>query len=440
MARSMRGFWLRCWVIGAAWLLATTVIAQTPTAEQIEMFRNLPPEQQQAILEAMGGGTSGGTGSSTGSGVRRDRDLTMPETVQPRDAYPDDSRDSDGGLYPYTVSPYGTYPSTSSRFSTFPVEPKIRGRDTILIDLAIELPVPPGTTPVPDVAMGTSIGKPTRLDKVTQARTPDQTRQLEAARERIMRGNPYKLDEYGVLRLPGVAPIPMAGLTEKQATERLNLDPALRDFELAIKLLPLQKLETEALKPFGYDLFAGTPSTFAPVTDIPVPAEYVVGPGDRLEVQLYGNTKGRYSLVVNRDGAVMFPELGPIAVTGLKFDDARARIEARVNDQMIGTQAVVSMGDMRSIRVFVLGEAQQPGSYTVSGLATITNALFVSGGVRTIGSLRKIQLKRDGRLVKQLDLYDMVLRGDTSDNVRLLPGDVIFIPPVGSTVGIKGEI
>jgi protein involved in polysaccharide export with SLBB domain len=124
----------------------------------------------------------------------------------------------------------------------------------------------------------------------------------------------------------------------------------------------------------------------------------------------------------------------------LKFDDARARIEARVNEQMIGTQAVVSMGDMRSIRVFVLGEAQQPGSYTVSGLATITNALFVSGGVRTIGSLRKIQLKREGRLVKQLDLYDLVLRGDTSDNVRLLPGDVIFIPPVGSTVGIKGEI
>ena len=124
----------------------------------------------------------------------------------------------------------------------------------------------------------------------------------------------------------------------------------------------------------------------------------------------------------------------------MKFDEARTRIEARVDEQMIGTQAVVSMGDMRSIRVFVLGEAQRPGSYTVSGLATITNALFVSGGVKTIGSLRNIQLKRDGRIVKRLDLYDLVLQGDTSDNVRLLPGDVIFIPPVGSTVGIKGEI
>jgi protein involved in polysaccharide export with SLBB domain len=282
---------------------------------------------------------------------------------------------------------------------------------------------------------------PRRLDRVSdKPRTADETQRLEEERERLMRGNPYKLDQNGILRLPGIAPIALSGLTEKQATERLNLDPALREFEIALKLLPLQKLDSEALKPFGYDLFAGTPSTFAPVTDIPVTADYVVGPGDRFEVQLYGNTKGRHSLVVNRDGQVMFPDLGPISVTGLRFAEARARIEARVNEQMIGTKAVIAMGDMRSIRVFVLGEAHRPGSYTVSGLATITNALFVSGGVKTIGSLRNIQLKRDGRVVTRLDLYDMVLKGDTSDNVRLQPGDVIFIPPVGSTVGIKGEI
>ncbi len=107
---------------------------------------------------------------------------------------------------------------------------------------------------------------------------------------------------------------------------------------------------------------------------------------------------------------------------------------------MIGTQAVVSMGDLRSIRVFVLGEAERPGSYTVSGLSTITNALFASGGVKTIGSLRNIQLKRNGTLVTRLDLYDLLLNGDTSNDVRLLPGDVIFIPPVGDTVGVTGEI
>jgi protein involved in polysaccharide export with SLBB domain len=237
-----------------------------------------------------------------------------------------------------------------------------------------------------------------------------------------------------------VAPISLAGLTEKQATERINSDPALSLFESRLTLLPLDKLDAEALKPFGYDLFAGTPSTFAPVSDIPVPSEYVVGPGDRLEVQLIGNTKSRQSLVVNRDGRIMFAELGPIAVAGLKFDAAKARIEARVSEQMIGTQAIVTLGDLRSIRVFVLGEAERPGSYTVSGLSTITNALFASGGVKPIGSLRNIQLKRGGTLVTRLDLYDLLMNGDTSSDVRLLPGDVIFIPPVGNTVSVTGAI
>ncbi len=442
MAISMRGLWSRTWAICAAgMLLLQGPLAGAQTAEQMETFRNLPPEQQQAILEAMGGGATG----DGNSGVRRDRDLETVETVRPRDPYRVPGQDD-------TASPYGYAAGTVAR------ELRIRGLDTVLLDLAIEEPVATGRTPVtltpgpvaapgtpaasalPGAVAGPAKEEPKRLDKVTGTRTLEAKERLEEIRERIMRGNPYKLDENGVLRIPGVAPISLAGLTEKQATERLNLDPALRDFELALTLLPLQKVDTEALKPFGYDLFAGAPSTFAPVSDVPVPAQYVVGPGDRLEVQLIGNTKGRHSLVVNRDGNIMFPELGPIAVTGLRFEDVRARIESRVREQMIGTQAIVSLGDLRSIRIFVLGEAQRPGSYTVSGLANITNALFVSGGVRTIGSLRDIQLKRDGRIVQRLDLYDMLLNGDTSDNVRLLPGDVIFIPPVGSTVSITGEI
>ena len=229
-------------------------------------------------------------------------------------------------------------------------------------------------------------------------------------------------------------------MNEKQATERLNRDPALRDFRIDLTLLPLEKYDVEALKPFGYDLFAGVPSTFAPATDIPVPSQYVVGPGDRFEVQLIGTTKGRYSLVVNRNGSVMFPELGPIAVSGLGFEEAKNRIESRVNDQMIGTRVVISMGELRSIRVLVLGEAARPGSYTVSGLATVTNALFASGGIKKIGSLRNIQVKRKGALVQRLDLYDLLINGDTADDVRLLPGDVIFIPPVGTTVAVTGEI
>jgi polysaccharide biosynthesis/export protein len=194
------------------------------------------------------------------------------------------------------------------------------------------------------------------------------------------------------------------------------------------------------LRPFGYDLFANVPTTFAPATDIPVPADYVVGPGDTLEVLLIGQRGGQFTLTVGRDGVVDFPELGPIAVAGMRFASAKDLLEQRVAEQMIGMRANVSMGALRSIQVFVLGEAAQPGSYTVSGLSTITNALFASGGVKPIGSLRNIQLKRSGQVVRTLDLYDLLLNGDTSNDARLLPGDVIFIPPVGITVAITGEV
>lgn len=198
--------------------------------------------------------------------------------------------------------------------------------------------------------------------------------------------------------------------------------------------------EMPDLRPFGYDVFRNVPTTFAPATDIPVPADYVLGPGDTMEVLLIGEKGGRYTLTVGRDGVVDFPELGPIAVAGMRFPSAKDLLEQRVAEQMIGLRASVSMGALRSIQVFILGEAERPGSYTVSGLSTVTNALLVSGGVKPIGSLRNIQLKRDGRIVTQLDLYDLLLNGDTSDDVRLLPGDVIFIPPVGMTVGIAGEV
>jgi polysaccharide export outer membrane protein len=205
-------------------------------------------------------------------------------------------------------------------------------------------------------------------------------------------------------------------------------------------LLRLAPNGEQALKPFGYDLFKGLPTTFAPVSDIQVPIDYMVGPGDTMEVQLYGNDPAVYELTVQRDGRINFPKLGPIMVSNMSFDAARAAIEHRVSEQLTGSRVSVTMGDLRSIRVFVLGEAEKPGSYTVSGLSTMTNALFVSGGVKKIGSLRNIQLKRDGKLVTTLDLYDLLLRGDTHNDRQLLPGDVIFIPPIGRTVAIDGEV
>lgn len=194
------------------------------------------------------------------------------------------------------------------------------------------------------------------------------------------------------------------------------------------------------LQPFGYDLFTTGATTFAPATDIPVPADYVVGPGDSVRIQLFGNENGNYSLLVGRDGQINFPKLGPIAVAGQRFDDVRQSLTERVNRELIGVQSSISLGELRSVRVFLTGDVRQPGSYTVSSLATITNLLFVGGGVTEVGSLRRIQLKRNGRLVQRLDLYALLLHGDSSGDVRLSPGDVVFVPPVGERVSVAGAV
>lgn len=194
------------------------------------------------------------------------------------------------------------------------------------------------------------------------------------------------------------------------------------------------------LKPYGYDLFAGSPTTFAPVTEIPVPSHYTLGPGDVLRIQLWGSENQNLELPVSRDGTISFPDSGPVAVAGLSFDEARQQIRKRVSEQYIGVEASITLGELRSMRVFVLGEARNPGSYTVSSLSTITNALYVSGGIKQNGSLRNVQHKRNGNLVGTLDLYDLLQKGDSSGDNRLQPGDVIFIPPVGKRAGIDGEV
>ncbi len=201
-----------------------------------------------------------------------------------------------------------------------------------------------------------------------------------------------------------------------------------------------QKDPVQRLKQFGYDLFAGSPTTFAPATDIPVPTDYVVGPGDTVQVQLFGKENAEYDLIVTREGMLHFPGLGPIVVAGLYFNELRENLYNRIHRQMIGIKANITMGVLRSVRIFVLGEAIRPGSYTVSALSNMTNALFVNGGIKPIGSLRDIQLKRNGRVIGRLDLYDLLLHGDTRGDLRLQPGDVIFIPPIGATVGIAGEV
>jgi polysaccharide export outer membrane protein len=295
-----------------------------------------------------------------------------------------------------------------------------------------------GYAPLPPSCVGQpncDTSQPTRPEL-----TDEEKRRRHDLIDLIRAKNPYQLSREGLLSLPGFAPLPLAGLSEQLATLRLGVEPALRDLYIRVTKLPLTRLGPTALKPFGYDLFDRAISTFAPATNVPVPSDYVVGPGDQFDVQFYGTKNATLKLIVARDGHVNLPELGPVNVGGLTFPNAQRLLESRVERQMVGVHASVTMGETRSIRVFVLGDAKEPGSYTISGLGTITSALFAAGGVRPIGSLRNIELKRRGALVRRLDLYDMLIRGDTTDDAKLLSGDVIFIPPIGPTATVDGEV
>ena len=169
------------------------------------------------------------------------------------------------------------------------------------------------------------------------------------------------------------------------------------------------KAPASSLKPFGYDLFANAPTTYAPASSIPVSGDYLLGPGDTLDILFYGKTNRSFSLEINREGFVDFPELGPVGLAGLTYSEAKEMLQVRIDAQIIGTQVSISMGSLRSMQIFVLGEAFKPGAYTISSLSTITNALVSSGGVSDIGSLRDIQLKRKGKLIASLDLYDLLV-------------------------------
>ncbi|WP_024602510.1 SLBB domain-containing protein [Pseudoalteromonas sp. TB41] len=200
------------------------------------------------------------------------------------------------------------------------------------------------------------------------------------------------------------------------------------------------KPENDAVKPFGYDLFAGEPTTFMPNESAPVPDTYLVGRGDQLLINFYGKESESFEVIVDREGRINIPDLSPVQVAGLTFAEVKELIKVKVEQEVIGVKAFVSLGKLRSIRILVLGEAYKPGSYSVSSLTTVSHALFISGGVSDIASLRNIQVKRGGKLVANFDLYDLLIRGDSSNDIILKPGDVVFIPSVGEQVTVEGLV
>ncbi len=193
-------------------------------------------------------------------------------------------------------------------------------------------------------------------------------------------------------------------------------------------------------KVFGLDLFKESPSTFAPIDLAPAPLEYTLGPGDELKIQLFGSIKVNRIAPINREGNLIIPEIGSLEISGLSFREAKNKINSTISASLIGVTAEISLAKIRSIQIFVLGNAFSPGAYTVSSLSNISNVLFFSGGPSQNGSLRNISLKRDGKEVAVLDLYELLIKGNIKNDIKIQSNDAIVINPTGKTVYVSGQV
>lgn len=224
--------------------------------------------------------------------------------------------------------------------------------------------------------------------------------------------------------------------------EETRLEALAKEKQQALSLEETAQAQTlqDELEQFGYDIFNTAPSTFAPVEGIPVPPDYLIGPGDNIVVQLFGKRNVEYNLVVTRDGKVLIPEFGPVAVGGLTFDDAESLITNGFEQRVIGARAVVTMGKLRTIQIRLSGDVNQPGIYTVGGLSSLIDALLTTGGVSGTGTLRDIRLVRNGRIIARLDLYELLLEGKSGADTFLRHNDTIFVPAIGEIVYVGGEV
>jgi len=191
---------------------------------------------------------------------------------------------------------------------------------------------------------------------------------------------------------------------------------------------------------FGYNLFRGVPTTFAPVTQIPVPEDYAVGPGDEVLIRGWGQIDVDLRATVDRTGNIYVPRVGNVNLAGLKYPQLQPFLKTAIGRVYKNFDLAVNLGQLRSIQVFVVGQAKRPGSYTISSLSTLVNAIFASAGPSSKGSMRNIQVKRGSRAATEFDLYDLLIRGDKSKDIALMPGDVIYVAPIGQLVAVSGSV
>ncbi len=254
---------------------------------------------------------------------------------------------------------------------------------------------------------------------------------------------------------------PAAAHPAKRSMSQQQLPPCLQtrpyenpnDPQVKLRLSPYQNMPSlrelysqfpsteRKLRRFGSDAFIlGTGNANELPMDLPVGPDYVLGAGDNIVVNLWGGRSDRLNRTIDRQGQIALPEAGTITIDGLTIDQAQGAIQKALNTQFQSEHVEISLGRLRTVRVYVVGDVQRPGAYDVSSLSTPLSALYAAGGPTSRGSLRILRQYRGKQLVREIDLYDFLLRGVRSDVDRLLPGDTILVPPAGSQVSVEGMV
>ncbi|HEY6873533.1 MAG TPA: SLBB domain-containing protein [Geobacteraceae bacterium] len=226
------------------------------------------------------------------------------------------------------------------------------------------------------------------------------------------------------------------------ATEELG-SPLEQSFGRKVQTLQ-DKIEVDPfnrqLKQFGYDFFKNSLATGVPTENLPVGGDYVIGPGDSLHIDMWGSVTSSYDLQVDRNGEIAVPKVGVLKVWGLSYAQAKEAINRAISHYYRGYELNVTLGKLRTIQVFVVGEVETPGTYTIGSLGTVINALTQAGGPSKNGSLRAVRVLKGGKTVQDIDLYDMFLSGDRSKDVRLENGDTVFVSVIGPVAAVAGEV
>jgi polysaccharide biosynthesis/export protein len=253
----------------------------------------------------------------------------------------------------------------------------------------------------------------------------------------------YYLQRVGPQGQPQTQP-PISGQLPSQVKP---LPPPTETPAKVLTVAPRQPEETSAaekraaeyglnVKQFGYSFFFKPPETFLPVQAVPVGPDYLIGPGDSIKILLWGSVQGEYNFMVDRDGKISIPKVGVVHVSGLTYRQLREVLDREFARQYTNFQMNVTLDNLRTIQVYVVGQARFPGSYAVSSLSTLISALFAAGGPSKSGSMRNIQVRRGKNVVAHFDMYDFLFKGDKSKDIRLQSEDVIFIPPIGPLAAI----